>query len=192
MERMSCRGGACLAPALVSERRSRSAWGRKSHRCGGRNRLAGSAPTFRLGPSTCIQPASEYARTVTHRGRQNSIHDYNTLECRSQHDASASALSRCVVRVFAVPSAFFFCDSREHDLRGTVRTSVCAALVSLPSDVYRTQPCDWLPSICQSKRRHYPDVAPGNAVVGKLSLMPAICHANRGSIYAPILPDRKY
>jgi hypothetical protein len=37
--------------------------------------------------ATCIHPQLEHAPPVTHKGRLKSIHDYNTLESRSQHDA---------------------------------------------------------------------------------------------------------
>ena len=147
--------------ASVSVRaRSRSAWGTKSHRCGGMHRLAVSSPAFRFGPSTCIQPASEHARTVSHHCREGRDHDYNTLYVAHNTTRLPARRRDALSGSLLCPPHCFFCDSIQHNQRGTVQTSVCAALVSLPSDVHQIQPGDWLQPICQSKRRHYQTLHP--------------------------------
>jgi hypothetical protein len=165
MERMSCRRYSCLAPAAGGRARPRPAWSparwessRQQQRTIGWQRSNVS-----FCGATCIHPQLKYALPVTHKGRLQSIHDYNTLECRSQHDA-CRARRRDALSGSGLPPYLQLSPSAS--ARATVRTSVCAHPASFSSDVPRVQPCHWLHTLRQSKRRHCPNVAPGDAVVG--------------------------
>jgi hypothetical protein len=96
---------------------------------------------------------------------RDSIHDYNTLQSRSQQRRVESAS----------PSG-----SRALPTSSLPRTPVCATQVSMSSGVLPVRSSYWLPSLALNKRQHCSDVAPANAVVGKKSLMPAMCHCQTG------------
>lgn len=97
VERMDGRGVDVLAPGYRLCTASRDAWGRclslqavKSHRWISEDDWATTLQRFvwiqqRAYKST--GPASEHARRVTHRGRREDLHDYNTFQSRSTLDA---------------------------------------------------------------------------------------------------------
>lgn len=89
MERIDGRGGACLAPALAAVHRP-AMRGADACRCSPLrvideeqgNDWATALQSFVLADQAACKPSPqhpEHARTVTHRGRRETLHDYNTL-----------------------------------------------------------------------------------------------------------------
>ncbi|KAF2828573.1 hypothetical protein CC86DRAFT_437913, partial [Ophiobolus disseminans] len=92
-ERMGGRRGRCLAPMQASVR-GPARRGADACRCSPLRVIVDEKPSIGPRRSSVSKRACEpcpqhpeHARTVTHSGRREAFHDYNTLCCRSLHDA---------------------------------------------------------------------------------------------------------
>ncbi|KAH9877270.1 hypothetical protein IAQ61_002634 [Plenodomus lingam] len=111
-------------------------------------------------------------RSVTHPGRRDALHDYSTTRSkRLCHARRVPSLQRPPERVLVVQRL-----QLDFQVSGLAHNNLTfttlpfqrqPAPVSVSSQVPQFRLHHWPHLSCQSKRRHCPDVAPGNALPSK-------------------------